>query len=207
MLETLKFFFLPSSNQAKKIFEENSNWKKIFICVFLSLLMAIMLFIIIFFYPTIIEGENIVINPVDGSSFLAIISIKDESWKIIFSAGSGAQAIQNILFIIMWTLIFFVASIFFWTFNFLISRVIARWKSSFADNILVGNVWLFWLIFIAFLFWLYVILFLNTTYISSNFLASESFSENILQIFALFLFIWVIVLAVNMLRWAMKVWK
>jgi|GEM_PF-2442248 hypothetical protein len=41
--------------------------------------MAIMLFIIIFFYPTIIEGENIVINPVDGSSFLAIISIKDES--------------------------------------------------------------------------------------------------------------------------------
>ena len=194
MLETLKFFFLPSSNQAKKIFEENSNWKKIFICVFLSLLMAIMLFIIIFFYPTIIEGENIVINPVDGSSFLAIISIKDESWKIIFSAGSGAQAIQNILFIIMWTLIFFVASIFFWTFNFLISRVIARWKSSFADNILVGNVWLFWLIFIAF-------------YISSNFLASESFSENILQIFALFSFIWVIVLAVNMLRWAMKVWK
>ena len=94
MLETLKFFFLPSSNQAKKIFEENSNWKKIFICVFLSLLMAIMLFIIIFFYPTIIEGENIVINPVDGSSFLAIISIKDESWKILFSAGSGAQAIK-----------------------------------------------------------------------------------------------------------------
>ena len=96
MLGIINFFFLPSQNRAKSIFEENSTWKKLFICLFLSLLMALMIFSIVYVAPQITGKENVITSNIDWTTVSSFI-VKDSIWNI-FTFWQGAPIVNNILF-------------------------------------------------------------------------------------------------------------
>ena len=109
MLGIINFFFLPSQNRAKSIFEENSTWKKLFICLFLSLLMALMIFSIVYVAPQITGKENVITSNIDWTTVYSFI-VKDSIWNI-FTFWQGAPIVNNILFVVVGAFAFFATSI------------------------------------------------------------------------------------------------
>ena len=123
MLGIINFFFLPSQSRAKSIFEENSTWKKLFICLFLSLLMALMIFSVVYVAPQITGKENVITNNIDWITVSSFI-VKDPIWNI-FTFWQGAPIVNNILFVVVGAFAFFATSWFSkWKFKKWMSLVV-----------------------------------------------------------------------------------
>lgn len=194
MLGIINFFFLPSQNRAKSIFEENSTWKKLFICLFLSLLMALMIFSIVYVAPQITGKENVITSNIDWITVSSFI-VKDPIWNI-FTFWQGAPIVNNILFVVVGAFAFFATSIIIWGINSIFSR-----KTNFPNNILVCNIPLFCIIIAAFISWAHFIAFFDL--VNEN-LKNEWVWWFITRIVVIFLLVWSVVLFINLRKWAIE---